>query len=101
MRELSRSVPGYDLGTVWLEIAGELTEYDLKQGQTLKVDQGHLAVMEPAVDFDISRVKGLKNVLFSGEGLFMASVSGPGKVWFQSMPLANLANKIASRIPGR
>jgi len=88
-------------GVVWLEIAGEITEYDLKDGQTLKIDQGHLALMEPTVDFDITRVKGLKNILFSGEGLFLGTLTGPGKVWLQSMPLANLANKIASRIPSK
>lgn len=85
-------------GTVFLEISGEITEYDLKQGQTLKVDQGHIGALEPTVEFDIARVKGLKNILFSGEGLFLATVTGPGKVWLQSMPLANLANKIASRM---
>jgi uncharacterized protein (TIGR00266 family) len=85
-------------GRVFLEITGELTEYDLKEGQTLKIDQSHLGAMDPTVDFDITRVKGLKNVLFSGEGLFLATVKGPGKVWLQSMPLANIANKIASGI---
>ncbi len=88
-------------GVAFLEIAGELTEYELKDGQTLKVDQGHLAVMEPTVSFDIARVKGLKNILFSGEGLFLATLAGPGKVWLQSMPLANLAGKIASRLPSK
>lgn len=88
-------------GTAWLEVGGEVTEYELKEAQTLKLDQGHLAAMESTVDFDISRVKGVKNVLFSGEGLFLASARGPGKVWLQSMPLANLAAKIGSRIPGK
>ena len=86
-------------GTAFLEIAGEVTEYELKDQQMLKLDQGHLAVMEPTVHFDIARVKGLRNILFSGEGLFLATVRGPGKVWLQSMPLANLANKIASAFP--
>lgn len=86
-------------GTVWLELAGEVTEYELKERQTLKLDQGHLGVMEPSVDFDLTRVKGVKNVLFGGEGLFLASVMGPGKVWLQSMPLANLAAKLHSRMP--
>ena len=55
--------------------------------------------MDPTVDFDITRVKGLKNIFFSGEGLFLGTVKGPGKVWLQSMPLANIANKIASVLP--
>ena len=88
-------------GTAFVEISGELTEYDLKEGQILKVDQGHIGIIEPTVDFDIARVKGLKNILFSGEGLFLATVKGPGKIWLQSMPLANLANKIASRLPSK
>lgn len=86
-------------GTAFLEIDGELTEYDLKEGQTLKVDQSHLAAMDPTVNFDITRVKGFKNIFFSGEGLFLATVTGPGKVWLQSMPLANIAGKIASVLP--
>jgi len=86
-------------GTVFVEIAGEITEYDLKDGQTLKIDQGHLAIMEPTVEFDITRVKGLKNILFSGEGLFLATLKGPGKVWLQSMPMANLVNKILAHLP--
>ena len=86
-------------GTAFLEIDGELTEYDLKEGQTLKVDQSHLAAMDPTVNFDITRVKGFKNIFFSGEGLFLATVTGPGKVWLQSMPRANIAGKIASVLP--
>ena len=88
-------------GVAFIEIAGELTEYDLKEGQMLKVDQGYVGAMEPTVDFDITRVKGLKNIMFSGEGVFLATVKGPGKVWLQSMPLANLAAKIASRLPSK
>jgi uncharacterized protein (AIM24 family) len=86
-------------GVAWLEIAGEITEYALKEGQTLKIDQGYLAVMEPTVTFDITTVKGLKNIFFSGEGLFLGTLTGPGKVWLQSMPLSNLVAKIASVLP--
>jgi uncharacterized protein (TIGR00266 family) len=85
-------------GIAWVELAGEITEYELEAGQTMKVDQAHLGAMQPGVDFDITRVKGIKNIFFSGEGLFLATVKGPGKVWLQSMPFANFAAKIASRI---
>ncbi len=88
-------------GLVFLEISGELTKYELKEGQTLKVDQSHVAAMDPTVDFDITRVKGLKNILFSGEGLFLATLTGPGDVWLQSMPLAKIAEKIASKMPSK
>ena len=83
-------------GVAFVEIAGELREYTLKPGQRLKVDPGHLAMYEPTVSYDLSRVKGIKNIIFGGEGLFLAALTGPGKVWLQSMPLSNLAAKIAS-----
>jgi uncharacterized protein (AIM24 family) len=86
-------------GTVWLELPGEITEYTLAEGQALKVDPGYLAAFEPSVEYDIRRVKGLKNMFFGGEGLFLAYVKGPGKVWLQSMPLSNLAMKLASYMP--
>lgn len=86
-------------GTCWVEIAGEVRSYNLKSGQTMTVDPGHIAMYEPTVGYDISRVKGARNILFGGEGLFLATLTGPGKVWLQSMPLANLASKIATYIP--
>jgi len=86
-------------GVVFLEIAGDVREYELQPGEVMKVDPGHLAVYEPTVDYDISAVRGLKNVLFAGEGLFLATLRGPGKVWLQSMPLVNLAAKLRRYIP--
>jgi uncharacterized protein (AIM24 family) len=58
-------------------------------------------MFEPSVDYDIAGVKGLKNVLFSGEGLFLATLTGPGKVWLQSLPLSNLAMKLARYMPSK
>jgi uncharacterized protein (TIGR00266 family) len=86
-------------GMAYMEIPGEVVEYDLKPNQVLKVDPGHIAMFEPTVNYDITMVKGLKNVLFSGEGLFLATLTGPGKVWLQTMPIINLAKKIAQYIP--
>ena len=86
-------------GIAFLEIAGDVREYELAAGQVLKVDPGHIAMYEPSVDYDISSVRGIKNVLFSGEGLFLATLRGPGKVWLQTMPIANLAAKIRQYIP--
>jgi len=86
-------------GVAFMEIAGEVREYDLKPGQTLKVDPGHIAAFEPTVNYSIERVKGLKNIFFSGEGLFLATLTGPGKIWLQTMPIVNLAQKIARYIP--
>jgi uncharacterized protein (AIM24 family) len=86
-------------GLAFLEVDGEVVEYDLEPGQHLKVDTGHLAAMEPTVDFDVTMVKGFRNVLLGGEGLFLASVRGPGKVWLQTMPMSKLAQKIARFMP--
>ena len=86
-------------GVVFLEIAGDVREYTLEPGEIMKVDPGHIALYEPTVDYDISAVRGLKNVLFAGEGLFLATLRGPGKIWLQSMPLPNLAAKIRKYIP--
>lgn len=88
-------------GLAFAEIAGEVREFSLEPGQMMKVDPGHIALYEPSVDYDIERVKGVKNVLFGGEGLFLATFSGPGKIWLQSMPLSNLAGKLARYLPAR
>ena len=86
-------------GKAFLELAGEITEYLLEEGQMLQVDTGYFAAFEPTVKYQIKRVKGIKNMLFSGEGLFLASLQGPGKVYLQSMPIKQLARKIARTLP--
>ena len=85
-------------GIVFLEIDGEVIEHDLQPGEKILVDPGHIAAMEESVDFDIERVKGVKNVLF-GEGLFFARLQGPGKVWLQTMPISRLAEALIPFIP--
>ena len=71
---------------------------DLQPGEKLLVDPGHVAAMEETVDFDIERVKGAKNILF-GEGLFFSKITGPGKVWLQTMPISKLAEAIIPFLP--
>ena len=88
-------------GTAFVEIPGEVREFELKAGERMKVDPGHIAMFEPTVQYDITGVKGLKNVLFSGEGLFLATLTGPGKVWLQSLPLSNLAMKLSRYMPAK
>lgn len=88
-------------GTVFLEIPGELRLYNLSPGETIRVDPGHLALFEPSVEYDIAMVKGVRNILFGGEGLFLATLRGPGKVWLQTMPLSNLAAKLVRHLPGK
>jgi uncharacterized protein (TIGR00266 family) len=86
-------------GWAFFEITGELREYDLQAGQSMQIDPGHIAMFEPTVSYDLERVKGVKNILFGGEGLFLASLTGPGRVWLQTMPLANLAAALRSLMP--
>jgi uncharacterized protein (TIGR00266 family) len=88
-------------GVVFLEISGDVRDYMLQPGEVMKVDPGHIALYEPSVDYDITTVKGIANALFSGEGLFLATLKGPGRVWLQSMPIANLAAKIRHYIPSK
>ena len=88
-------------GTVFLELGGEIIERQLGSGESLRVDPGHLAIYEPTVDFGIELVPGIKHVLFGGEGLFFASLKGPGRVWLQSMPVSVLAGSLARYLRGR
>lgn len=86
-------------GWCFLEIDGEAVEYQLATGEKIKVDTGHVAMFEPSVNFDIEMVKGFTNIFFGGEGLFLTTLQGPGKVWLQSMPIGNLAAKIIPFLP--
>lgn len=82
-------------GTVFLEIDGCAVEYELSAGQEIIVDTGNLAYMDASCSMDIVQVKGMKNVLFGGEGLFNTVVSGPGKVTVQSISLAEFGARLA------
>jgi uncharacterized protein (TIGR00266 family) len=86
-------------GLAFFEMDGEIMEYTLQPNQMLKVDTGHVAMFEPTVQFDIEMVRGFKNMLFGGEGLFLSTLRGPGRVWLQTMPAMNLANKLAQYMP--
>lgn len=86
-------------GTVFLEIDGDVVEKTLAPGETLRVDQGYIALFETGVQFDITTVKGIKNKFLSGEGFFLATLSGPGKVYLQTMPFNVLADRIIRVIP--
>ncbi|MGI6113265.1 MAG: TIGR00266 family protein [Mahellales bacterium] len=86
-------------GIAFVEIDGAAIEYELAPGQVLKVDTGYVAMYEETVSMDITRVKGFKNVLFGGEGMFLTTLTGPGRVWLQTMPFANFAEKIIAKVP--
>ena len=88
-------------GIVFLEIDGSAVEYELAAGQQLIVDTGNLAMMDETCKMDIQTVKGVKNVLFGGEGLFNTVVTGPGKVTLQTMPMSNFVSTIAAQIPSK
>ena len=88
-------------GLAFLEIDGSAVEYELQAGQQLIVDSGNLAMMSDTCKMDIRTVKGMKNVIFGGEGLFNTVVTGPGRVTLQTMPLINFAGTIATYIPSK
>ena len=87
-------------GTVFLDLSGEVIEKTLAPGERLRVHAGHIGIQEPTVATDIQMVRGFRNVLFGGEGLFLATLTGPGKIWLQTMPILNLAEEIARHLPG-
>lgn len=86
-------------GTVFLEIHGDLQSYELAAGEEKVVDGPHLAILGNGVEFDIESVKGMKNKLLGGEGLFNTVVRGPGKIWLQTMPIPILAGAIYPYLP--
>lgn len=86
-------------GTAFVNFDGEIIEKELAAGEVLRVDTGHVAMFEPSVDFDVQMMKGFKNILLGGEGLFLATLRGPGKIWLQTMPMSKLAQKVAQYMP--
>jgi uncharacterized protein (TIGR00266 family) len=90
---IMQKISGY--GTVFLEIDGYCKEYELGPGESIIVDTGYLAAMSESCTMEIQTVKGFKNVLFGGEGLFHTRITGPGKVYIQSMPIINMAQKLS------
>ena len=86
-------------GTAFIELDGSAVEYDLAPGQQLIIDTGYLAMMDASVKMDIQQVKGIKNALFGGEGMFNTVVTGPGRVVLQTMPLSSFAATIAGVLP--
>lgn len=86
-------------GRVFLEIDGEVVQKELQAGEKLRVDNGYVAAMTQNVNLDIQMVKGLKNIVLGGEGLFLTTLEGPGTVWLQTMPLSKLSNLLYIRTP--
>jgi len=87
-------------GWAFVHAGGTLMERTLAPGEVLRVDTGCIVALQPSVNYDIQYVGKIKTALFGGEGLFFATLTGPGKVWLQSLPLSRLANRIVSAVPG-
>ena len=88
-------------GLAFLEFDGSVIEYVLQPGQQIVVDTGYLAAMEATCNMEIRTVPGIKNMMFGGEGLFNTVITGPGRVWLQTMPISNVAGAIMKVFPAR
>ncbi|WP_083347139.1 TIGR00266 family protein [Terriglobus roseus] len=84
----------YGQGTAWLELSGEVVVRDLAPGETLRVHPGHVGAFHAGVSFQITRVPGIRNMFFGGDGIFLAALTGPGRVWLQTLPIARLAHAV-------
>lgn len=88
-------------GIAFVEFDGHVVEYELKEGQSIVIDTGYLAAMDATCSMEIQSVPGLKNKLFGGEGFFNTVVTGPGRVYLQTMPISNVAGAISSVLPSK
>lgn len=79
----------------FVELGGETIMYDLQPGQTIQVHPGHVGMFQDTVNFEMTLMRGIRNTLFGGDGFFIAHLTGPGKVWLQSMTVANLAHALS------
>ncbi len=86
-------------GTAWLELSGELVIRDLQAGQTLFVHPGHVGAFQSNVSFQVTTVPGIKNMIFGGDGIFLVALTGPGRIWLQTLPIAKLAHAIEKYLP--
>src|SRR5215831_779189 len=87
------------IGTAWIELSGELIMRDLRPGETLRVHPGHVGAFQATVSFQITTVPGIANAIFGGDGIFLAQLTGPGKIWLQTLPISKLAHKIDEYLP--
>lgn len=86
-------ISGY--GRFWAELGGEIIAHDLAPGEQIDVHPGHVGMFEESVQFDITMLPGIRNKLFGGDGLFLARLTGPGRIWLQTLTLSNLAGALA------
>ena len=86
-------------GIIFAELDGDAIEYNLKPGEVMKVEPGHVAMFEGSVTFDIQMIKGMTNILLGGEGLFLATLTGPGRIWLHSMTVSKMAHRLVEYLP--
>jgi uncharacterized protein (AIM24 family) len=86
-------------GTAWIELSGELTVYDLPPMEGLLVHPGHIDMFQGSVQFSVTRMPGIANAVFGEDGFHVVMLTGPGRVWLQSMPLPMLAHALAKYLP--
>ncbi|HXT38033.1 MAG TPA: TIGR00266 family protein [Chloroflexota bacterium] len=85
----------------WIGLSGEVVIVDLAPGETLRAHPGHIGMFQERVSFDITMMKGISNAIFGGDGLFLAALTGPGRVWLQTLPLPNLAHALVPYLPSK
>ena len=88
-------------GMAWLELSGEVIPKDLAPGETLRVHPGHVGAFQSSVSFQITRITGIRNMIFGGDGIFLAALTGPGRVWLQTLPISKLAHQLQQYMPGQ
>jgi uncharacterized protein (TIGR00266 family) len=86
--------------TAWVELGGEVITYDLAAGELLMVHPGHVGMFSESINFDVTLLPGIKNMFFGGDGIFVARLVGPGKVWLQSLTVPNLAHALSPYLAG-
>ena len=86
-------------GTAWIELSGEVVAKDLRAGETLRVHPGHVGAFQTSVSFQITRIPGISNMIFGGDGIFLIALTGPGRVWLQSLPISRLAHSLMEYLP--
>ena len=86
-------------GLLLAEIDGSVVELDLKAGESIKVETGHVALFDANVQYDVESVRGFKNIFFGGQGLFLTTLTGPGKVWLQTLTAQDMAQKLIPFMP--
>jgi uncharacterized protein (TIGR00266 family) len=81
--------------SAWVELGGEVVSHELGAGETLLVHPGHVGMFEESVSFDITTIRGITNALFGGDGIFLVQLTGPGRIWLQSLTVPNLAHALS------